>query len=194
MQREELKLQRQELEATRAELRGQKEQMELQNETLQRQQFEATFFQTLAVFSSYIDQMAIGSGSHTLSGSQLFRSLNRTLLGSYKIEKPKDFDFIWARLLQQYREIVEPFVRLVKVLLNQIQFHAPSRESDYYVLVRARLDNDQLVVLFFAGLSAQHQDLRFLAEKCGLFRYLTDSGWTAEGENLKSSYDGTAYH
>ena len=55
LQREELELQREELEDTRAEIKGEKE-------TLQKQNFESSFFQLLTMHSEIVNSMVIRKG------------------------------------------------------------------------------------------------------------------------------------
>lgn len=57
MQTKELSLQRQELEMTRSELKGQKDALNAQNALIGQQQFEATFFQLLALLRQTRDEV-----------------------------------------------------------------------------------------------------------------------------------------
>ncbi len=57
LQRKELKLQREELIETRQEIKGQKEQLTIQAQTLQRQNFEDTFFQLLRFHNNIVDSI-----------------------------------------------------------------------------------------------------------------------------------------
>lgn len=61
LQREELKLQRQELADTREVLDKQEKQLRQQTETMQRQQFEGTFFQLVTLFSSIVAALEVVS-------------------------------------------------------------------------------------------------------------------------------------
>ena len=85
LQKEELGLQRNELEMTRAEVHEQSEQLKSQAQTLQKQNFESSFFQLLGFHNEIVNSVKGHIGEH--SGREYFDHLLSTLKKNYEEKK-----------------------------------------------------------------------------------------------------------
>ena len=85
LQRKELALQRSELELTRNELEGQKLQLKAQNETLEKENFESTFFLLLNLQQQIVQDIDIRLKSQKLlRGRRCFRFLYKEYIEEYE--------------------------------------------------------------------------------------------------------------
>ena len=186
LQWKELGLQRKELEETRAEIRGQKE-------TLQKQNFESSFFQLLGLHNDIVNSMEIPD--KTCSGRECFgHLLNHLQIMIYREVYPKVAQFSEDDPLQiellntQYEE----FFRLHQAFLghyfghlyNVVKFvHGHDffvqkniKEKKHYIkFIHTQLSSNELGLLFFHGLSDQETEPEFknLVEKYAFFQYLS---------------------
>ena len=86
LQKRELKLQRKTLEATQVEIKGQKEQLAAQNQTLQRQNFESSFFQLLSVHNANFNVMNFqGAQDLEIAGLEKEKELSQTMIGQANV-------------------------------------------------------------------------------------------------------------
>ena len=203
LQSEALKAQKDELELTRAEIRGQKEEMLLQRETMQKQQFEATFFKLLDHFNVYVGEMNAGDIKHPSTGLEMFRSFRNGLLFYYNeaykrsIQTPTPVSSLsataWADFIHSKSALVDPYVRLLHRVLNYADNNAPRGEDMYIHIVRDSLTKDELVLLFFAGVSGSFGGLKELIERYGLLRFLNDPDLIALPGGTRDHYNPSAY-
>lgn len=86
LQKRELKLQRKTLEATQVEIKGQKEQLAAQNQTLQRQNFESSFFQLLSVHNANFNVMNFqGAQDLEIAGLEKEKELSQTMISQANV-------------------------------------------------------------------------------------------------------------
>ncbi len=186
LQKKELELQRKELEETRAEIRGQKE-------TLQKQNFESSFFQLLGLHNDIVNSMEILDKA--CSGKECFGYMLENLQGQiYRNVYPEvaqsseDDSLEIERLNTRYEE----FFRLYQAFLghyfghlyNVVQFvheheffaqKGQKEKKQYIKFIHTQLSNNELGLLFFHGLSDQETEPEFknLVEKYAFFQYLS---------------------
>lgn len=182
----ELGLQRQELKNTRTEIRGQKE-------TLQKQNFESSFFQLLGLHNDIVNSMEIQD--RVCSGRECFGHLLEHLQKMIYREvylrvaqSSEDDPLQIERLNTQYEE----FFRLHQAFLghyfghlynvvkfvHEHEFFAQKglkEKKQYIKFIHTQLSNNELGLLFFHGLSDQETEPEFknLVEKYAFFQYLS---------------------
>lgn len=172
LQRRQLELQEQEMQATRAEIKGQKE-------TLQKQNFENSFFQLLGMHSEIVNSMAIENKRY--SGRECFGyMLNNKLKYAYYNPPPnrtqEDLNALYEQLSAEFQTHVGYYFRhLYNVVkfVDQHDFFGDDAEFEakkfYTNLVRAQLSSDELGLLFYNCLSDRGAKFKDLVEKYALF-------------------------
>ncbi len=173
LQWRELGLQRQELKDTRTEITGQKE-------TLQKQNFESSFFQLLGMHSEIVNSMEMPK--ENLSGRECFRSLRGNLNSRLEIAiaqgRPKTevFNAVYE---EEFFSVFQPYVgHYFRHLYNVVKFvheHEFFDEKEfkekkrYTNFIRAQLSSNELGVLFYNCLSDRGAKFKDLVEKYALF-------------------------
>ena len=173
LQKKELELQRKELKDTRTEIRGQKE-------TLQKQNFESSFFQLLGMHSEIVNSMEMPR--ENLSGRECFRSLRGNLNNRLEIAisqgRPKTevFNAVYE---EEFFSVFQPYVgHYFRHLYNIVKFvheHEFFDEKNfkekkrYTNFIRAQLSCNELGVLFYNYLSDRGAKFKDLVEKYALF-------------------------
>ena len=190
LQWQELRLQRQELRDTRTEIRGQKE-------TLQKQNFESSFFQLLNMHSEIVSSIVIletnmrrslaqGDIEYTeYSGRRCFGYLLRNLKSSLEKaideNRPKtevfndtyeeEFFSIYQTYIGHYFRHLYNVVKFVHEheFFDQKEFKEKKRYTNF---IRAQLSSNELGVLFYNCLSDRGAQFKDLVEKYALFEDL----------------------
>ncbi|MBU0692914.1 putative phage abortive infection protein [bacterium] len=145
---------------------------------MQRQQFEATFFQMLNYFIAYRNEMDIGDKNRPKKGTAMFESFNANLhyfySEEYRIITSPSFQSIlnttWERFRQSSATIIDLYFGLLLRVIRYAHSKAPQEAEMYIHIVRDSLTNEELSVLFFAGASKRYEDLKGLIERYGLLR------------------------
>ena len=183
LQWQELGLQRQELKDTRAEIKGQKE-------TLQKQNFESSFFQLLGMHSAIVNSMVIRKGiDGEYFGRECFdymlQHLRRIYMGAHEqfyagmhSGDTREVIYEWANdKYEQFFAEFQPYVghyfrhlyNTVKFIHDQKVFPKEFQEKKRYTnLIRAQLSSDELGILFYNCLSKRGAKFRDLVEKYAL--------------------------
>ena len=183
LQWQELGLQRQELKDTRAEIKGQKE-------TLQKQNFESSFFQLLGMHSEIVNSMVIRKGiDGEYFGRECFdymlQHLRKIYMGAHEqfhagmhSGDTREVMYEWAndkyeRFFVEYQPYVGHYFRhlynTVKFIHDQKDFPKEFQEKKRYTnLIRAQLSSDELGLLFYNCLSKRGDKFRGLVEKYAL--------------------------
>ncbi len=196
LQREELELQRKELEDTRAEIKGQKE-------TLQKQNFESSFFQLLTMHSEIVNSLEI-QGDREYSGRESFGYLLRNLKSRLEIaiaqKRPKTEVFN-DTYEEEFFSKFQPYVgHYFRYLYNVVKFvheheffdQKESKEKKRYTnLIRAQLSSDELGVLFYNCLSDRGVKFKDLVENYALFEDMPSEVFIDPED--KERYDPSAY-
>ena len=162
LQWQELGLQRQELKDTRAEIEGQKK-------TLQKQNFESSFFQLLTMHSEIVNSMVIRKGvDGEYFGRECFGYMLRRLRGVY-MGTPKQF---YEKFFLEFQPYVGHYFRhLYNVVkfVDQSDFLKEFEAKKFYTnLIRAQLSSDELGLLFYNCLSKRGAKFKDLVEKYAL--------------------------
>ena len=173
LQKKELELQRNELEATRAEITGQKE-------TLQKQNFESSFFQLLGMHSEIVNSMEMPR--ENLSRRECFRSLRGSLQNTLEIaidQGRPNTEVFNAVYEEEFFSTFQPYVgHYLRHLYNVVKFvheheffdRKEFKEKKRYTnFIRAQLSSNELGVLFYNCLSGRGAKFKELVEKYALF-------------------------
>ena len=209
LQKRELELQRKELEDTRTEIKGQKE-------TLQKQNFESSFFQLLNMHSEIVSSiviletnirrsMAQGDIEYTeYSGRRCFGYLLRNLKSS--LEKAIDenrpqtevfnhtyedkFFSIFQTYIGHYFQHLDNVVKFVHEheFFDEKEFKEKKRYTNF---IRAQLSSNELGVLFYNCLSDRGAQFKDLVEEYALFEDMP-SGVLIDEEH-RNLYAPSAY-
>lgn len=168
-----------ELRASSEQLKNSANALQTQNQTLEKQNFEDTFFQLLRLFGEIIkdlnyverDMMStIRGGNSSVTEYHDRRCLSRlyqVLKNSYNNNKPSDIvDFNSDDKRQFYNDLYESFYKehghhighYFRMLYNVIKFVDRSEFNDefkkvYTNLIRSQLSRDELALLFYNCLS-----------------------------------------
>ena len=203
LQREELELQRKELEDTRAEIRGQKE-------TLQKQNFESSFFQLLNLHSEIVNSIVIPRGNVfqrdyiEFSGRGCFGYLLENLRNRLKeaIDKNRSktevfndtyedkFFSIFQTHIGHYFQHLDNVIKFAQEheFFDEKEFKEKKRYTNF---IRAQLSSNELGILFYHGLSARGAKFKDLVEQYALFEDMP-SKVLIDGEHQKF-YAPSAY-
>ncbi len=181
LQNKELKLQREELEQTRDELKGQKEQLQNQNLTMNRQRFENTFFQLLRNHRDIVNSMDIRRKTEVISaGSDCFKTFYSEFLS--RTGPTSDIESVLGAYLEFYWKRQQDLGHYFRNLYHVVRFIDDSKDIDneerflYSRLLRALLSSNELVLLFYNGLSKFGRDsFKPLIEKYSLLKNMEDS-------------------
>ena len=171
LQKKELELQRQELKDTRAEIKGQKE-------TLQKQNFESSFFQLLSMHSEIVNSMEIKYGKTDYSGRKCFGHMLEMLEYDYYNPQPpnrnqEDLNALYEQFFANYQPYVGHYFRHLYNVVKFVHEHEffdrkeckekECKEKKRYTnFIRAQLSSDELGLLFYNCLSnrgAKFKDL-----------------------------------
>lgn len=163
LQRKELALQRNELELTREELKGQKQEMALQNKTLQKQNFESTFFQLLRSQQEILNQIDLrnNNGQVTTTGRDSinvfcdrFRRLwiknHSQLGGNTELERINN---TYLNFYSSHQHEIGHYFRSLYHIVKLVHNSELENKRLYTNLLRAQLSSYELVLLFYNCLS-----------------------------------------
>ena len=159
------------MQATRAEIKGQKE-------TLQKQNFENSFFQLLGMHSEIVNSMAIENNRY--SGRECFGyMLDNKLKYAYYNPPPnriqEDLNALYEQLFAEFQTPIGYYFRHLYNVVKFVDQHdflgdAELEAKKFYTnLVRAQLSSDELGLLFYNCLSDRGAKFKDLVEKYALF-------------------------
>ena len=197
----------QELENTLEEIKGQKE-------TLQKQNFESSFFQLLDKHNEIVNSMQIQEKA--CSGRECFGYMLREFRDAYDRYKGAEEEF-WAgmaknldearqlmlgwandkyeQLFDQYQPYVGPYFQHLysfAKFVDQNDFPKDYETKKFYTdLIRAQLSRDELGLLFYHGLSNRGAKFKILVEKYALFKDIPSK--VLINADHKVLYDESAY-
>lgn len=181
-------LQSAELRATRKEMNAQVQQFEQQTKTMHRQTFENTFYNLIKMIDSNLSRFSVkenraNGSTHIISGGDaiahylteglkvLFftnKEEDETLLDDIYSVSYEDFDTLCG-------ENVRPYVMSVYYTLMLIDdMDSAYKDKKFYSnILRSRISNDELRLLFFVCISVHGNDkLKSLMEKYAFFEHL----------------------
>ena len=175
----ELGLQRQELKNTRAEIAGQKE-------SLQKQNFESSFFQLLSMHGEIVNSMKIKYRNTDYSRRECFGHMLEMLEYDYYNPQPpnrnqEDLNALYEQFFANYQPYVGHYFRHLYNVVKFVHEHEffdrkewkkkECKEKKRYTnFIRAQLSSDELGLLFYNCLSKRGAKFRDLVEKYALFK------------------------
>jgi hypothetical protein len=175
LQKEELQLQRTELTLTREELAGQRAELKQQNSVLATQNFENTFFQLLRLLNDTVNSMDIGSKS----GRDCFSKCWQQVRNAGSNINPTEIAEVEKVYLAVYRQNQSDLGHYFRTLYNIVKFVDESlidNKISYLNFLRAQLSNQELLLLFYNGLSVHGRDkFKPLIERYHLLKHVERS-------------------
>jgi hypothetical protein len=155
-------LQQTELAETRKELAASARALEAQHLSLDRQNFETTFFQMLTLHNTIVNSIdlkwsSFGSASEAI-GRDCFRQFYANYSDAYQQAAGPDeqtrlqaaYDQFWQRRQQ---DLAHYYRYLYNVLRFVHEYHGISDKLRYVKLLRAQLSDFELVMLFYTALN-----------------------------------------
>jgi hypothetical protein len=160
LQREELKLTREEMQDTRVEIEGQKKALELQSVTMQKQQFENTFFQLLKYKSTVISNLR---NSHH-SGIEALQDIINSVGTVNQMSKTNS--------IKTHSRYVNSYLKSIEIILKYVEKHNFEQEL-YLDIFSVNMTEIEYHILFsFLPHLPEFIELKFLCEsKKIFFRY-----------------------
>jgi hypothetical protein len=161
LQRRELQLQREELAETREEIKGQKLQLAAQNEVLRLQSFEQTFFSTLNLLNSIVENITTSTGENAAHGRDAIRRLYRNFASAASRDPlGPNIDAQIRQLSERYDVFysdngfrVGHYFRTLYNIIKLVE-NSPAVDKRFYTnIVRAQLSDNELALLFYNCLS-----------------------------------------
>lgn len=167
-------LQQSELKDTRIELKRSADALELQIKSLNRQNFENTFFQMLSLHNTIVNSMDVHRrNTDTLHGRDCFRHFLASYKNEYdnfahesdeKIKIRKAHDGFWKHFQQDLAHYYRFFYNLVRFIdesdLDKIK---------YIRILRAQISDYELIILFYNGLTDKAEKFKGYIEKYSFF-------------------------
>ena len=191
LQRKELTLQRQELKLTREELAGQKKQLQIQSDTFKQQRFENTFFELLRVHIDIVSALSSsdGMGRNESRGRECLARQKKILRTEYM--NFNNIDVAFEVLYENYSPHLGHYFRQLYHIVNFVDKSEIEEKQRYADFVQAQLNNDELILLAYNGLSKHGENFKPLIEEYGLLENLT---WgTLFAEDHASMYCAKAF-
>lgn len=171
-------LQQTELAESRVELAKSATALEGQLRALDRQNFEATFFQMLNLHNTIVNAMDVHRRNQdTLRGRDCFRHFVKELRGFYDNNPlPDELDRIVKAHEQFWEQFHGDLAHYYRYLYNIIRFIDETKvdKSRYMRVLRAQLSDDELFVLFYNGVTHRAVKFKAYVEKFALFDNLPD--------------------
>ena len=156
IQEENLRIQQQILEHQRIELQG-------QMETLQKQNFESSFFQLLGLHSEIVNSIEFNSTINnqpvTYSGRNYF---------VYMLSQLRD-GVAYKDFFAEHQLHVSHYFRHFYNIVKFVDQSEVNKKKLYTDLIRAQLSTDELGTLFYHGLDGPEDNFKCLIEKYALF-------------------------
>ncbi len=200
LQSKELKYQREELQLTRKEIKGQKQEMKQQNQTLNMQQFENSFFNLLSTYNSIVNDMEIRATNKSAIlavGRNCFAEYSERLQQCFEnrttIEDHlKQISLTFEHFFKFYQNHTEHYFNNLYHFLKYIENSSIYGKQYYANIIKAQLSSNELVLIFYYGLSDYgHDEFKLLIEKYSLLQNL-DNNFLLK-ESHKKLYLNSAY-
>lgn len=202
-------IQRHETDIAKSELEKTKDILENQNKSLEKQQFETTYFQLLRLLSDVTNQIDLqrieGNVTIITKGKDTFPVFVKRFkeTGNYLAEAlygSRDFDKKYDEFYKRHNSELGHYFRL---LYNILKFIDESRFIDdskteieskrfYSNIIRAQLSDAEVAIIFYNGLSSVSKGkMKIYIEKYQLLKYLSDKDLI--DVKLKENYENIAY-
>lgn len=185
-QKDEINLQRQDLEAQTEALRLQKEEiaqtnkeLKEQNKTIMLQRFENTFFSMLELQQTIVNELRYELVNVEYKGRNVLSVIYKQIKNKAYVDNRLTLEDSIEKYLQCYYTYVfngildhyfRYLYRIIK-LVDESQCLTNVEKYNYLCLLRAQLSKDELLMLFYNGLSDYgNEKFKPLIEKYALFK------------------------
>lgn len=185
-QKDEIKIQRQDLEAQTEALKLQKEEiaqankeLKEQNKTIMLQRFENTFFSMLELQQTIVNELRYELVNVEYKGRNVLSVIYKQIKNKAYVDNRLTLEDSIEKYLQCYYTYVfngildhyfRYLYRIIK-LVDESQCLTNVEKYNYLCLLRAQLSKDELLMLFYNGLSDYgNEKFKPLIEKYALFK------------------------
>lgn len=181
------------LHVQKDELKLQREEIKGQKETLQKQNFESSFFQLLGMHSAIVNSMVIRKGiDGEYFGRECFGYMLRRLRGVYMGAPKQSYEIFFLEFQPYVGHYFRHLYNVVKFVNDQKVFPQKFKQKKRYTnLIRAQLSSDELGLLFYNCLSDRGAKFKNLVEKYALLEDMRFK--TLMDLEHKKLYDSSAY-
>lgn len=186
-------LQQKELADTRDELAKSATALENQIKSLDRQNFESTFFQMLNLHNDIVASLEKREGNTIFKGRDVIKRAHEIFSAQWGVHKQSDEENL-AHGYDQFWRVFQPVLaHYFRYLYNMIRF---IDESDvphqrYMRLVRAQLSDHEVALLFYTSMFPRGERFRKYIEEFALFDNLPENLLFTPGHRAK--YSEAAY-
>lgn len=197
VQKQQLQCQQEELELTRGDAEEQRKHLQAQNRSVQRQIFENSFFQLLALHNEIVSELRqrhVGPGGHFEYESVGRKCFQKWYEEFKKIVVPGEKKDDEERYLRLYADHQGELGHYFRNLYHVIKFVKNSEVDDkrrYASLVRSTMSQYEQVLLFYNCLSPQGAKFKPMVEEFGLLENLDRRLLLSEEDAQR--YDARAY-
>jgi len=149
-------LQRQELVQTREELRGQKDQLQAQSKTLQKQNFENTFFQLVGLHNDIVGALAVkGHVGRACFGVLVeeFDDCYRELSTATTTNQATIINVAYLKFHNRFQHQTGHYFRNLYNIVKFVKNSDIENKQFYVNLLRAQLSSHELTLMFYNCLS-----------------------------------------
>ena len=162
LQSKELKLQRKELGFTREELKGQKLQLKAQNKTLEKRNFENTFFELLRLHNEItnsidlVDKTGIvtrGRDCFKVFHNRLKKTWGRNIAQYQGSDEAERINNTYLGFYNEYQSEIGHYFRSLYNIVKFVDNSDVENKRLYTNLIRAQLSSYELTLLFYNTLS-----------------------------------------
>lgn len=173
--------QREELESQREELALQRDELQETRKVFERQRFESTFFQMVAVFQSVVSALELNTANAPRKGRACFEDMYDRLRSTYfrsdivETEDSRRIQEVYERFYLDHDYLLGPYFR---VLYNVLRYIDESQLADRKVfanVVRAQLSSFEVALLFYNSLSPHGKGMKNYIESYKLLKHLPDA-------------------
>lgn len=158
-------------------LEDQKDQLEIQSSTFQQQRFENTFFELIRIHIEIVSALSKSTGRAESKGRECLRSqMNtlRVLLGEFETrDTDNPIDEAMDKLYNDHPPHLGHYFRQLYHIVHFVHNSEVEEKQRYADFVQAQLNNDELILLAYNGLSKHGTNFKPLIEEYRLLENLT---------------------
>jgi hypothetical protein len=174
--------QREELESQQEELALQREELRETRKVFERQRFESTFFQMVAVFQSVVSELEVGIGdARSRVGRACFEDLLSRLRTAYvgvdiaESDEARRMQEAYQRFYIEHDYLLGPYFRVLHNVLRYVHESQLDDKKVFANIVRAQLSSFEVALLFYNSLSPHGKGIRTYIDCYKLLKHLPDS-------------------
>lgn len=172
IQIKELQATRDEMELTRRATQDSAQALTAQRNSLERQNFESTFFQMMKLLTDIIDGMSLhGSAGRSAITQIVLIADSRYNTASRQRVTPETILF---NTIDEYKNLLQHYFRMIFNIIKYIDDEVIPKDSSinkirYIKILRSQISGTELILLYFNCLTNDGKKMKEYAEKYSLF-------------------------